>query len=149
MGNIRSETISSLVMPSVGTPVTPLPPTVPPRELQQLWFATLKRPWSSLVVVPAHPGDSTLEVAQALASVGALHRSRPARLIDAAEAELKDASRLILEMTSHVNAGSLVVVSVQSVVQNQAGIPLALAADAVLLSVALGEADFASAERTV
>jgi hypothetical protein len=52
-------------------------------------------------------------------------------------------------MTSHVAAGGISIVILDSVLSNPAGIPVALAADAALLCVALGQTDFESAERTV
>jgi hypothetical protein len=122
---------------------------LPSAELQQLWFATLSRPWSSLIVVPAHPGMSALFVARALAEVGGLHRSSPIRVISAEGIDMGGASRLIIEMTSTVAQGGLVIVAIDSVVTNPTGIPVSLAADAVLMCVALGDSDFKSARRTV
>ena len=121
----------------------------PSAELQRLWFATLKREWSSLVVVPAHPGGAALAVGRGLAQVAALHKDGAVKLIAVEGADLQSASRLIIEMTAHVAAGGVAIVVLESVVGNPAGIPIALAADAALLCVRLGEADLESAERTV
>jgi hypothetical protein len=118
-------------------------------ELQQLWFACLRRPWSSLVVLPAHPEGSAQLVAQALAEIGGLHRNRPVKLINTEGLKLSMSSRAILEMTSHAMSGELTIVCADSVLSNQAGIPLALAADAVLLCVDLGQTDLISARRTI
>ncbi len=119
------------------------------RELQQLWFAVLKREWSSLVVVPSHPGSSGLNIARELASIASIHRGTEVKLINAESAELRGTSRLIVEMTSVVRAGQMCIVAVDSVVENQAGIPLALAADAALLLVTLNETELASARKTL
>ena len=61
---------------SVGRPVkreASAPPgekrALPSRELQELWFATRRRDWKSLVVVPASPGTSVLHIAKALGEV--------------------------------------------------------------------------------
>src|SRR5258708_25637368 len=43
---------------------------LPPLELQQLWFLTLRWEWSSLVLVPADSQGSVLWIATALAQVG-------------------------------------------------------------------------------
>lgn len=128
-----------------------LPPTkdMPSAELQRLWFATLKKDWSSLVVLPAHPGGQATNVARALAQVAAVHKDAPIRLISGEGADLQNASRLIIDMTTHVASGGLVILVLESVVSNPAGIPVALAADAALLCIQLGETDFESAERTV
>ena len=122
------------------------PPSV---DLQQLWFACLRRPWSSLVVMPANAEGSALAVARALADIGALHRNRPVRLINAGGLDVAGAARVILEMSPRTTANELTVVCTDSVLDNQAGIPLCLAADAVLLVVDLDQAEMSSARRTI
>ena len=122
---------------------------MPSAELQRLWFATLKKDWNSLVVIPAHPGGAATSVARALAQVAAVHKDQPIKLISGEGADLQNASRLIIDMTTHVASGGLVILVLESIVSNPAGIPVALAADAALLCVQLGETDFDSAERTV
>ncbi len=120
-----------------------------PVELRRLWFAAVRREWSSLVVVPAHEGGSAIRVAEALVQIGSIHGSRPVRLIDARTHLLSEAARLVVEMTSCVAAGEIAIVVVDSVVGSETGIPLLLAADAALLCVTLGESDFVSAQRTI
>jgi hypothetical protein len=128
---------------------TAAPTQMPSPELQRLWFATLKKDWSSLVVLPAHPGGAATKVASALAQVAAVHKDSPIKLISGEGADLQTASRVIIEMTTHVASGGLVILVLESIVSNPAGIPIALAADAALLCIQLGETDFESAERTV
>ncbi|HTP30288.1 MAG TPA: hypothetical protein VMK12_32110 [Anaeromyxobacteraceae bacterium] len=120
-----------------------------PAALQQLWFATLRSPWSSLAIVPAHPGCRAREIAQALTEVGTAHTGKPVRLVGAEQIELKQSADLIHEIESQVLAGTRVIVALDPVVQNSAGIAIALAADAVLLAVVLERGDLASARRTV
>ena len=120
-----------------------------PAELQQLWFTLLRHRWSTLVVMPAHAGGSSLALARALAEVGRLHRGSRPMLIDARGADLGRAPSLIMDMTTHVDNGGLVLVAADPVVENQLGIPLALAANAVLLSVTLGTATHGSVEQTL
>lgn len=122
---------------------------LPSSELQQLWFACLRREWSSLVVVPSGPGASSLMVARSLAEVGGLHRNSPVKLITAEGIDMAASSRLIIDVTSQVAAGGLVIVAIDSVISNQAGIPIALAADAALLCVDLSNAYLGSAQRTL
>ncbi len=119
------------------------------RELQQLWFSVLKREWSSLVVLPANPGTSGLTIARELANIATMHRGSEVKVINAERAELRGSSRLIVEMTSVVRNGQMCIMAVDSVMENQAGIPLALAADAALLLVTLNETDLTNARRTV
>lgn len=119
------------------------------RELQQLWFSTLKRPWNTLVVMPTHAGGDAFDVANALAGVGRVHRGSAVRLIDARGAELGRAVSLISDMSSHALNGGLAVAVVDAMSESEAGVPLALAADAVLLTATLGVADLAGARRTL
>jgi hypothetical protein len=121
----------------------------PSSEVQRLWFAALRRDWASLAVLPAHPEGSAEEVAQALAKVARLHKDEGVKVISARGADLAATSRLIIDMTSHVAQGGLCILVLDSVLNNPAGIPLALAADAALLCVELGETDSESAKRTV
>ena len=127
----------------------PEAPNMPSAELQRLWFATLRKDWSSLVVLPAHPGGAATNVARALAQVAAVHKDAPIKLISGEGADLQNASRLIIDMTTHVAAGGLVIVVLDSVISNPAGIPVALASDAALLCVHLGETDTESAEKSI
>lgn len=121
----------------------------PSSEVQRLWFAALRRDWASLAVLPAHPEGSAEAVAQALAKVARIHKDEGVKVISARGADLAATSRLIIDMTSHVAQGGLCIVVLDSVLNNPAGIPLALAADAALLCVELGETDSDSAKRTV
>jgi hypothetical protein len=121
----------------------------PEQRWQELWFAALKHTWSSLVLIPAHAGGSALEIAKNLALVAELHRGSSIKLINAEGADLTGIAGTILQMTSHVSEGGLVIVAVSSIFDNQASIPLALAADAVLLSVTYRRTDTAAAQKTV
>jgi hypothetical protein len=121
----------------------------PSRELQQLWFATQHRAWSSLALVPVQPYTSAKFIGEALVEIGALHRGVNVKLIDAESASVASSSRLVLAMSNQVSSGGLAIAVLDSVVQNQAGIPLALTADAILLVVDLGEAESAAARRTL
>ena len=118
-------------------------------ELQQLWFTLLRESWSTLVIMPSHAGGSSIELSRALAEVGRMHRGSPPMVIDARGTELGRATHLIIDMSTHVDNGGIVLIAADAVVENQVGIPLALAANAVLLTVTLGHADLASAERTL
>jgi hypothetical protein len=124
-------------------------PQRPGQKWQELWFACLRREWSSLVIVPAHAGGSAREVAVQLAAVAELHRGTPVKRIDAEGVELSQIAGLIVQISSHVADGGMVIVSVSSVFDNQAAIPLALAADAALLCVNYGQSDLSSAKKTL
>lgn len=122
---------------------------LPSTDVQRLWFATLKKEWSSLAVIPSHPGGSAAAIARALARVAQLQKDSSIKLISAEGTDLSGASRLIIEMTGHVAQGGLVIVVLDSVISNPAGIPVALAADAALLCVQLKTADVDSGRRTL
>ena len=122
---------------------------MPSTDVQRLWFATLKKEWSSLAIIPSHPGGSAAPLAKALARVASLQKDGAIKLINAENTDLSGASRLIIEMTSHVAQGGLAIVVLDSVISNPAGIPVALAADAALLSVQLKAADVDTGRRTL
>jgi hypothetical protein len=121
----------------------------PSGDLQQLWFATLRREWSSLVVVPASVEASAPSIARALADNGELRKGSPVKLIAAEGVDLAGSSQLIVEITTHVSKGGLVIVSIDPVTINQAGIPIAMAADAALMCVRLGWTDVATGRRAI
>lgn len=122
---------------------------MPSTDVQRLWFATLKKEWSSLAVIPSHPGGSAGAIAKALARVATLQKDSTIKLITAEGTDLAGASRLIIEMTTHVAQGGLAIVVLDSVISNPAGIPVALAADAALLCVQLRQADVDTGRRTL
>src|SRR4051812_19980344 len=72
-----------------------VPAPLPPFELQELWFSTLRAEWSSLAVVPAHAGGSAYEIARALAEVGSRHRGSPIRLVKADADDLAQTAQLV------------------------------------------------------
>lgn len=118
-------------------------------ELQRLWFTLRKRAWASLVVVPSHAGGSSLVLARTLADVGSAHLEKPVKLLSAEKLEAKEAARIASDMVAHATNGQLVIVAMDSVFDNPAGIAIGLAADAALLCVELGKSDLASAEKTL
>jgi hypothetical protein len=118
-------------------------------EMQQLWFATQRREWASLAVLALEPNTHALAIAKALVEIGTLHRGLNVKLIDATGASMTASARLTVELSTHVSGGGLAIALLDSVLENQAGIPVALAADAVLLTVDLGVASQASLRRTL
>jgi hypothetical protein len=148
------------------------------RELQELWFATRRREWKSLVVVPASPGSSAMHVAQALSEVGSAIRMSPVRVVNAEGMDLDRIAMLVLEVRGEVNAevkGSVwtsgsagvspggwdvpagraalaagaTIIAIEAVAENPLILPLALAADAVLLCVELGRTRLDDARHTM
>lgn len=140
-------------------PARPHGSVVPSLDIQELWYTALRWEWSSLVLVPAHPGGSAVWIAKALAEVGASHRGRALKITPQGTT-IESTSELIEDLTAQStirpmktgterwNLGQSII-AIDSVVTDPAGIAVALAADAVLLCLELGKSDIASAQRTV
>jgi hypothetical protein len=118
-------------------------------EWHHLWFAARRWDWSSLAVVPSSPKLSSFGVAQELSWVGSYHMARSVQLLDA-RGITQDTSGLPMEMLASARKDErVVVVSADSVFDNEAAIPLVLAADAILLCVVLGKSDFKTTRQTL
>ena len=131
-------------------PSTPNPLSLwVPADIQRLWFATQSRAWSTLILVPAHRDGSAVRVAQGLANAGSQTRTTPVRFISAMNLELQRAPALIEEMLKRSPVFSSTVVAGASPLSCPATIPLAQAADGVILCVELGHGDVDSAKQTV
>lgn len=152
---------------------------LPSRELQELWFATRRREWRSLVVVPASPGSSALHIAQALGEVGGAIRMSPVHVVNAEGMDLDGIATLVLDIgmeepelkkpepkgsvwtsgsggwdaSGPVGRGApatrATIIAIGAVAENPLILPLALAADAVLLCVEIGRTRMEDARHTV
>ena len=65
---------------------------LPATDVQRLWFATLKKEWNSLAVLPAHPGGTAGQIGKALAKVASLQKDSSIKLISAEGTDLAGAS---------------------------------------------------------
>ena len=119
------------------------------QQLYQQLLTCLRGEWHSMVVVPASPGSSAGMVANALAEVSTLVRGKKAMLFSTEGLEVNDVSRVIVDMMQHIGGGGLAIVSIDSVIAAQSGIPVTLAVDVALLVVELGVTETADAKRTV
>lgn len=150
---------------------------LPSRELQELWFATRRRDWKSLVVVPASPGSPILHIATALGEVGGAIRMSPVQVVNAEGMDLDQIARLVLDISGETQpegsadskasawtsgsggwdppagrgapAARATIIAIEAVAENPLNLPLALAADAVLLCVAIGRTRLDDARHTV
>jgi hypothetical protein len=153
------------VNPGTTAPPTALPGASPP-ELQELWFATLRRPWSRLALVPAAPETSVLALAHALAAVGGVGRSQPPRVLEAIGLGLAEIAEVVRDLEAEAqraaapsaswslsspgaDGGSRVIVALDSIVANPLATAVALSCDAVVLCLEYGVSDLRSAERTI
>lgn len=138
-------------------PLSILPPAPAGAALHSLWFAVQARPWNSLAVLPAGPGENALSVANALFDVGALVSGGPMRMLDARTVSLANSASFIVNMSSLVSAPGerrtggpqRVVVVLSSVLDEMAGVPIILSADAALLTLTLGKTSLDAARRTL
>jgi hypothetical protein len=142
----------------------------PPREVQELWFATRRHEWKSLAIVSTVPQSSVFQLAVALAQVAELIHG-PVRLRRAEQIDLAEVALLVLEMSGRAPSSGrasggprvprggvptvddaedrLLIVAVESVVAAPLMLPIVLAADAVLLSVELGGTDLDDANHSI
>lgn len=132
--------------------------SLPPLDVQQLWFSTLHWDWSLLVLVPAGSKLAVVWIAKALAQMGNL-QNRGARgpRIRAEGASL--APEPLEDMTGQFAVESTkgsgerfkdrTILALDPILSNPEGIPVVRAADAALLCVELGRTDIAEAKRTV
>ncbi len=123
---------------------------LPSRDLQELWFATLRTPWRTLALVPAQSGLSIKPLAEALALMAQLHRGVALRIVSAEGMGLNEIAELTLstqEPPSGDQPGQIIVL--EPIAANPLGTAVALAVDSVLLCVEYGTADLDDARRTL
>ena len=128
----------------------------PAAAAQALWFALQGKPWSSLAVLPAGRGESSLGAGTALYDVGVLASGGPMRFLDGRGVTLATTASFIVNMTTLLTASERrppaaqrLVVVLTSVLEQPGSIPIALAADAVVLIVTLGTTSLDDARRTL
>jgi hypothetical protein len=145
---------------------------LPPRDLQELWFATRRHDWRSLAVVSTVPGTSTFTIVQGLGEVADLLHAGAVRARCAEAVDLADITFLVMEMSgrgspavlgpaparvprSGVAAGDaaggeqLLIVATDSVVSAPMVLPVVLAADAVLLCIQMGITNLEMARHSI
>jgi hypothetical protein len=132
-------------------------------KLRELWFAITRRRWATLVMIPAHEGGSALNLAYELVEAGSALRRKPVELISAEGMDLTTASGWLFDALSgslrppalEANAGTVQpegferIVVLESIASNSMSVPVAQAADAVLLVVEQGESTLSAARMTV
>lgn len=133
--------------------MSPAGTTAPPGsalgDLRQMWLSLVRGSWSSLVVVPTDPEISARVVTGALAEVAAHHDVGPLRIIDALGASPATGDQLAQQMSSAVAGGARAVVAVDSLIRSLGGVSLVRDAEAALLVVRLGTANFEHVQSTI
>jgi len=142
------------------TPAPAAEPQLSPVDAQRLWLEVHRRPWSSLVIVPADPGTVAAGIATSLAKAGATLGDPELRVLNA-EGMGAEAIRTViadLKLIGELSGGAVsantgnpwrVVITIDSVETNPLGVMLAQAADAALLCVRKGKTELAAVRKTV
>lgn len=121
-----------------------------PTPLQHLWFSLARRRWSALVFVPVHADCPVFPLISVLLHIG--QQSAPKErlhVVDARRSSLSVVSGLSQTITTRVKNGERVMIAIDPVLENPAGMALLRQADAAVLCVTLDEVDLASARRTL
>ena len=122
---------------------------LPAQDVQALWFATLRRPWSVLVVVPADRHAPAQQVGRALGEFGGRHRGRPLLVTSTAGLDLGDIANLVAGIEGDgrdgPSYGARAIIVLDPVDENPMGIAAAMVADAALLCIQLGQSSIAAA----
>ncbi len=130
-----------------------IPPEHPAKRTDwlKLWFATQRRPWRSLALVPSGrmPPDFTVEIAVSLVQIGAMHLGSPIRIADGTGVPLSQLAQFMNEMEAAQRSDNPLLIALGPTRENPTTVSLAQAADAVLLCVPLGLATVAEAKRTL
>ena len=132
------------------------PPQAPPpiagawsdAEYQRIWLRTQSRAWGTLAVVPADDRTPTYEVARLIAALG-LHHGELVRMADLRDVRPGRVGAFLEVAAELVNRGERVVFATCSVSENLATIPLARAADGVILCVSIGSTSIRRIEETI
>lgn len=117
-------------------------------EYQRIWLGAERRPWQTLAVVPADAGISTAEVASLITALGH-HHGEAVGFADLRDIRLSDVEVFLDAARDLVGRGQRVVFATRAVGENLATIPLARAADGVILCVSLGATKLRAIEEAV
>ena len=118
-------------------------------RLQLLWLGLQQRSWRSLAVIAASEGIETLTVADTLAKIAWAYTGQPTCVFDMRDLNLRLLEHQIRDMAAQLQGGERVFVALRSINENPTAVPLAMAADAVVLCVELGRTDIKGAQRTL
>lgn len=124
-------------------------PHVQSEPWDRLWFSLTREPWTTLALVPAQRGGSTLAAVQALAAAGRAYQEDPIFVLDASRVAPTEVGTLLHAFEDRAGGGARMLVATSSPLERAAGIPIARGADAAVLLVRLGHASIADARATI
>jgi hypothetical protein len=137
---------------SVQTSTPDVPPAVAGAwdraDYQRIWLGTQSRAWQTLAVVPVDERVSTYEVANLITTLG-LHHGESVSVADLRDVRLSRVGAFLEAAGELVKRGQRVVYATCSIRENLATIPLARAADAVILCVSIGASMIGSIEDAI
>jgi hypothetical protein len=122
----------------MGTSRTLEPPRTSSSQLQHLWLSLVRRPWSSLVLVPVDPGTSVGWIAAPLPELGRLYGLGPFELLSAEGLSAAEGARLADGLDDGATNRARAVVTVEAPAASEVALRLVLAADAAVLVVRRG-----------
>jgi hypothetical protein len=117
--------------------------------LQKLWIATQTREWRSLAIVGASDTNSTIHAAQMLANMSWQYSGVPTAVFDLRDVSIRLVEYQIQEIQMQAAKGDRVFIALNSPEENPTTVPIARAADAVVLCVALGATDTRAAHKAL
>jgi hypothetical protein len=115
---------------------------------EAIWVAAQKTTWSSLVVVPADPDESTAQLAQAVAAVGSTQRGERVEGLDLSGLSLGQ-SRPAAETLAENGRPYRRVAAIDCPLSSQTAVLLAGAAEGAVLVVTEGRTRLANARRVM
>jgi len=117
--------------------------------LRDMWRALVRGSWQTLAVVPAEAGASAAAVGRVFSGLADAAGAGRFELVAAEGASAGDGTRLATAFGAPTSPGVRRVATVDPLVVSLSGIPLAMAADAVLLVVRLDAPEPASVQSTL
>ncbi len=120
-----------------------------PEDWPPVWFAFAQHRWSSMVLVPAHPGISVLAVARALADAGRTYDEGSLSLIEAERVPPSRVQGIIGELRDRSALDQRTIVAVASPLEDNSAVPIIRGCDVGVLVVPLGDTSLAAARRTL
>jgi hypothetical protein len=117
-------------------------------DFQRIWLAAERRAWQTLAVVPADGRVSSHQVASLITALGH-HHGEEVGFADLGDIRLNGVAVFLEAARELVARGQRVVFATRSIGENLATVPLARAADGVILCVSLGSTSLRSIEEAV
>jgi hypothetical protein len=118
-------------------------------EWQRIWFSIRQQGWTSLALVPSHPGIDVVQVAETLAATGRLQGEHPVHVVNGTGAQLENVQQVLESVATGTDRGDWVIVPVDAIAENPSAIALVQGTSAALLVLRLGESLLASAQGTL